>query len=218
MIFGKSGKKALELADAHFTKVHECYSTYVDCVVIYFKEGGTAEACALFERIDRLEQEADDILAALVRHLQSGALLPSTRREIMKLCKMADMIANDAQCISRRMVIENVFFPEDIKPGLLDIVCCTKTQLEALPSVVELLVADGYEGQMLDDAAVQEVKSHEKKIDALEREVLRQLFSMDISLAEKNHAKYFITRMEEISDLIEDIADEIQMMLVFRKV
>jgi len=217
MIFGKS-KKALELADAHFTKVFESYRTYFECVAIYLKEGSTPEAHVLFERIDRLEQEADDILADMVRQVQRG-VQASARMEIIKICGMVDKIANNVQAISRRMVIVRVFFPEDIRSGLLDIACCTKSQLEALAQVMELLVIDYYEKLALDHLAIEEVKVYEKKIDELERGVLKELFAMDdISLAEKIHAKYFITRMEEVSDLIEDIADAIQMMMVFRKI
>jgi predicted phosphate transport protein (TIGR00153 family) len=149
--------------------------------------------------------------------LQGGALLPSTRKEILEISNAIDKIANNVQGISRRMVIERAFFPEEIKPGLLDIASYTRDQLFLLANVVELLNED-YDKLAQYYSTIEEIKAFEKKIDGFERAALKQLFGMDISLAEKIHAKYFITRMEEISDLIEDIADSIQMMVIFRKV
>jgi len=216
MIFGRS-KKALELADAHFTKVFDCYCAYIQCIKVYFRDGNTPEAHALFERIDQLEQEADDMLRAIIQHLQSGALLPSTRKEILELCNIVDKIANNVQGISRRMIIERAYFPEEIKPGLLDMALQTQDQMVLLAKVVELLF-DDYEKLMQGNASVEEIKASKEKVDGYERAVLKTVFDMDISLAEKIHAKYFITRMGDISDFIEDISDAIQMMVIFRKV
>ena len=216
MIFGKS-KKALELADEHFTKVFDCYSTYLEFIKVYFQYGDSKEARELFVHIGKLEQEADDILADIIKQLQAGALLPSTRKQILEICCLVDKIADNAKKLSRRMVIEHVFFPEEFKQDLVDIAQNTKDQMQVLAGVIELLI-DDWEKLIQDNSLLEEIRKYEKRIDKSERSIIERLFAMDIPLAEKLHAKQFISRMEDVSDLIEDIGDTIQIMLVFQKI
>ena len=216
MIFGKS-KKALELADAHFTKVFDCYSTYLEFIKVYFQSGDSKEARELFVHIGRLEQEADDILADIIKQLQAGALLATTRKQILEICCLVDKIAGNAKKLSRRMVLEHVFFPEEFKQDLVGIAQNTKDQMQVLAAVIELLI-DDFEKLMQDNSLLEEIRNYEKKIDKSERNIVERLFAMDIPLAEKLHAKQFISRMEDVSDLIEDIGDAIQIMMVFQKI
>lgn len=58
-----------------------------------------------------------------------------------------------------------------------------------------------------DNSVLEELKTFENRVDEEELLLIRAIFAMDIPLAEKIHMKYFVSKIADISDLIEDIAD-----------
>ena len=65
---------------------------------------------------------------------------------------------------------------------------------------------------------LEEIKEYEGRVDKEELLCAKLLFDKELSLAEKLHAKDFISQIADISDQIEDIAEAMQVMVVFRKV
>ena len=60
--------------------------------------------------------------------------------------------------------------------------------------------------------------TYEELIDEIEIGIIKTLFESDADLSEKNQQRYFVSKIADISDLIENIADEVQIMVVFRKI
>ena len=65
---------------------------------------------------------------------------------------------------------------------------------------------------------LQEIKDMEGKVDVVELRAIKKIYDSDIQLSMKNYIKYFISKIADISDLIENISDAIQIMIVFRRV
>ncbi|MDL2257884.1 TIGR00153 family protein [Eubacteriales bacterium OttesenSCG-928-K08] len=214
MIF-KSNKKVLELLGAHFSKVHECYSLFDDFMMAYYDDDAEAKKC--YECLDRLEKEADNLRTNIVEELMSGKLLPGTRSEILKLSGMIDTVANRAQDVARQIVLEHVVLPTEFEDDLVTMAHITLDQLEKLMNVVQMLF-ESYETLVSDQSVIDEVRDFESEVDKIENKLILLTFQMDIGLAEKNHIKYFIRQIANVSDHLENIADEIQIMMVFRKV
>ena len=73
-------------------------------------------------------------------------------------------------------------------------------------------------GQLLKDHTIlDEIRKLETKVDVIELKLYDKVFSMDIGLAERMQMTQFIETICDISDVIENIADKIQIMLVSRK-
>ena len=216
MLFSK-GKKIMEDVGAHFESVVESYDRFCHFLDEYLAREASPEALRLCSEIDDIEKKADAQRRAVVDSFQSGTLLPQTRSEILQLMEMSDHIANMVQDISRLMIFEKVSFPEDLKLRISDIALQTKAQLDVLEKAIGLLFND-YEQILKDYAILHQIKRYESAVDSDEQLLIKDLFEKDLTLAEKIHAKDFISKIADISDEIEDIADAIQIMVVFRKV
>ncbi len=65
---------------------------------------------------------------------------------------------------------------------------------------------------------IRDIELMESKIDDLENKAIKTLYASDIELARKNQLKYFICKISDTSDVIEDISDIVEIILALRKV
>ena len=96
-------------------------------------------------------------------------------------------------------------------------ICCTQEQLDVLSQAIEALFSN-YDQLLRDNSLLDSVKHYEELVDDRELCMIKRIFEMEIPLAGKSHLRYFISRVADISDLIEDIGDAVQVMVVLRKV
>ena len=68
-----------------------------------------------------------------------------------------------------------------------------------------------------DSSILDEIRSLESKVDRIEDKLNEDIFTLDISLAEKVQISHIVELLCDLSDIIEDIADKIQIMLIARK-
>ena len=68
-----------------------------------------------------------------------------------------------------------------------------------------------------DPSILDNIRALESKIDRIEDKLQEEIFTMDISLAEKMQISHVVELLCDLSDIIEDIADKIQIMLIARK-
>jgi uncharacterized protein Yka (UPF0111/DUF47 family) len=63
------------------------------------------------------------------------------------------------------------------------------------------------------------IEALESKVDAIEIATIKQIFNMpDLELAYKNQLKGLINMVAEISDKIEDLSDEVEIILASRRI
>ncbi|MDP4153027.1 MAG: DUF47 family protein [Bacillota bacterium] len=213
----KKGKKVLELVDRHYNEVCECFNHFDTFLSLYLKNGKSEETVDQYHKIDLLEHDADSTRREIVSDFLEGTLLAQTRKEILQIVESVDKIANKGQDIARQMLYENVKFPEFVESNVTEISRLTKEQISILTKVLDILF-DDYDVLIRDNSLLHEIKVMESKVDTVELDAVKKLFESDLDLAVKNHIKYFITKIADISDLVEDISDEIQVMVVFRRV
>ncbi|MBQ9930782.1 MAG: DUF47 family protein [Firmicutes bacterium] len=216
MFLGK-GKKVMGAVDAHCSLVLDCHRQFCAFLEEYLSDGETPEAIRLAQEVDGLEGAADRKRRELFGLFREGLLLAQTRSEIIRLVEMTDDIANRAQDVSRRLLLEHVKFPQELRPHLAQIAHLTQQQLEILIRSIDALF-NHYETLFRQPSPLEEIKEYEGRVDKEELLCAKILFDKELSLAEKLHAKDFISQIADISDQIEDIADAMQVMVVFRKV
>ena len=68
-----------------------------------------------------------------------------------------------------------------------------------------------------DPAILDEIRALESKVDRIEDKLNEDIFTLDIGLAEKMQISHIVELLCDLSDIIEDIADKIQIMLIARK-
>ena len=68
-----------------------------------------------------------------------------------------------------------------------------------------------------DPSILDEIRALESKVDRIEDKLNGDIFGLDIGLAEKMQISHVVELLCDLSDIIEDIADKIQIMLIARK-
>ncbi|MCK5248269.1 DUF47 family protein, partial [Candidatus Bipolaricaulota bacterium] len=154
----------------------------------------------------KAEGAADDIRRKVEQALISGALLPPSRRQILEIVERVDTLANAAEASLDRLLVENVAVPESIVPYILQILGISLSIFEDVECTIRLL----FEGQVSETmVCVDRIEMAEGQIDHLERDALKNLFSLDIELASKLHVSGYFSALVKISDRAEDLSDVI---------
>ena len=218
-MFKKTGKKIWDLVAQHLGYVFECYCAFEQFMQALLGEGRpVAELSAEYERVDELEGLADKARRNLINAFLEGSLLPSTRKELMDITASMDRVANRCQNIACQLLYQNVCIPAQFRPGLLEITRITKEQYLVMKKTLKVLF-DDYDQLIKDPSLLDAIKAKEGEVDRIEDNLTAAIFTdPSMGLAERHHLRYFLTRLCDISDLLEDIADQIQIIVVLRKV
>jgi len=70
---------------------------------------------------------------------------------------------------------------------------------------------------MKDHSILDEIRDYESKVDVYERKLLEKTYHRGMDLAECMQLSYFTEDLCDLTDIAENIADKIQIMLVTRK-
>ena len=113
---------------------------------------------------------------------------------------------------ARSSTIKYKEYNEDV----LEILALTHKQFELLEKSISLLFAR-IGDLMKDQSILDEIRDYESSVDEFERKLLERTYSRGMQLAECMQLSTFISDLCDISDIAENIADKIQIMLVTRK-
>ena len=152
----------------------------------------------------------------MIDSLTDTLLLPQTREELISLSVSCDKIANKCEGTSYMMTLQQFFFPADFNADLDEIVDLTHKQFAILEDAISKLFGD-FSNFLKDHSILDEIREYESKVDRIERKLLEKTYKSEIGLAEQMQCAEFIQDICDLSDIIEDIADKIQIMLVTRK-
>ncbi len=210
-------KKIMELVEQHFDKVQDSVTQFDLFLKEYLANGDTKKARELSTVINNDENQADILRRAIVTEFASGSMLPQTRREILSVVESIDKIANKCQDISREILLEKPQFIKKSREDLINIMKITTRQVSVLSDAVSALF-DDYSKLVGKNSLLEELNNFEHEVDLIEIELVERLFTREMGLAEKVQLRTFVQRISGISDLIENISDEMQIMVVFRQV
>ena len=68
-----------------------------------------------------------------------------------------------------------------------------------------------------DHAILDEIRDLESKVDEIEMALYEEIYSQEMGLGEKIQIAGFVEMLCDVSDIMEDVADKIQIMLITRK-
>ncbi len=191
----------------------------VDESLVLFQEAFTAYLDGDMEKADRLALEthraeglADDVRRKVETEMLGGALLAPSRRDILEIVEEVDKLANAGEAILDYLLLQQVRIPEELKPALHKIMSKTREIFDEVKQSLNLFFQDM--NRALEHTKAIEMK--EGEVDQLERAVIKRLFAMDLSLAEKLQVRGLVEELVEPSDRAEDLSDRIDMMIAQR--
>ncbi len=206
-----------ELIMAQLKDVKSCLNSFEDFMLVASGVENDQDTLRnLCEAVYEKEHLADVSLRRMIDSLAGTMFLPSTREDLISIGTSCDRIANKCEDISYMVVLQNFRFPEDYNPDVREIMNLTNKQFDLLEKAVKLLFTKMGE-LMKNHAILDEIRDYESQIDIFERKLYEKSYSLDLGLAERMQLTEFVSSLCDISDIVENIADKIQIMLVTRK-
>jgi predicted phosphate transport protein (TIGR00153 family) len=170
----------------------------------------------LAKGISDAEAVADISLRKMIDSLGGSSFLTATRQDLISIATGCDAIANKCESYAKMSVFQSFVFPGEYSEDLLKIISISREQFDVLRKSISLLFSDF--GTLLKDHSIlDEIRKYESQVDTIEESLYERIFKMDITLAEKMQMREFADHIAELSDIIENLADKIQIMLVTRK-
>jgi predicted phosphate transport protein (TIGR00153 family) len=147
-----------------------------------------------------------------------GKLLPSTRKEILDIIARMDKIANKCQDIACKFTYQNVMLPMAYRTTFLEITKITKEQYLLMKRALKILFED-YDQLIKNPSILGEIMDKEHEVDRIEDATTLAIFRDEsLDLTQRHYYKHFLSQLCDISDRLEDLADQIQVIVVLRKV
>jgi len=213
MAFWKKQRAIQALVLKHVQCVDDTLGYFKDAMWAYLDEGEKGKASELALETHLAEGRADDVRREVEAELLGGALLAHSRREILEVIEGVDKLANAGEATLDYLLLQRVRIPEEIKPTLREILTKTQEIFEEVKQALSLLFRDM--SKVLDHTKAIEIK--EGEVDRLERSALKELFGMDLDLAEKMQVRGLVEDLVELSDRAEDLSDRIDIMIAERR-
>lgn len=220
MILFKKTNHVIQLMNEHADSVTACFMEYVtvfnEIIDLQPSSDNLAFDRSFTDRLKTYEHEADQVRHKVITQLLQGGFLPESRKSTLILIEGNDKIANIAEEIIRMIVFERIEISLFIVSALKMINDITTQQIRLYMSVFKKIMTNYDFDEMTQD--IRQIETLENHVDAVENEVIIQLFSLDIPLANKLQLKSLIKAVSQISDEIEDLSDEIEIILSSRRV
>jgi len=214
--FNKKDERVQKCFNDHHNSVAEC----LEDLELFFKEL-FSENCdahkleSIYVSIDSSESAADKELRHIV-DLMSDTFLPRTRSNLIAIVQNTDDVANACQSIARRVLLEKIQLPKAVHHDVLEIIDITRGQLDILYKAVDKLL-NNFGDLLKNKKILDDIRREESRVDNIEEMLHERIFEMDLSLTEKIYYRDLVSRIGQISDIIEDLSDRMHIMLIERE-
>jgi hypothetical protein len=205
MILFKKEKEVIELIEKHADKVEECVSTSLSTLQAYLN-GDIASAKKLARETDNLETQADLIRHHVRDKLYGGAYMPLLREDVYKLVENLDKVANAAEKCCDAFLNQRPVIPELLKQDFLTIIIVSTGVIKPLKHAL-LCYLKGLCPMEVSRQHAKDVGLIESKVDSLDWDLTKNIFSSDLTYSHKLHLKICVEHIVDLTDKAEDAAD-----------
>ena len=201
-----------QIADVE--KALVCYESFMRAATTEGVQNETLRA--LMKSVCDAEDIADCSLRAMIDSLAEGSYLPSTREDLIAIASSCDKVANKCETIAKIIVQQRIVLPIENAEDVLKTVEITRKQFSVLEESISMLFSR-FNALQKDHSILDRVRALETEVDVIEDRIQDALFMSDRELAEKLQISELYVFLGDVSDIIEDIADKIQILLIARK-
>lgn len=208
MILFKKEKEVIELIEKHADKVEECVTTSFSTLQAYLN-GDIANAKKLARQVDNLESQADLIRHQVRDRLYGGAYMPLLREDVYKLVESVDTVANAAEKSCDAFLNQRPVIPELLKQDFLTIITVSTSVIEPLKEAL-LCYLKGLCPMEVARQHSKDVGLIESKVDSLDWDLTKKIFSSDLAYSHKLHLKLCVEHVAGLTDKAESAADYLE--------
>lgn len=213
IFFGKKEQTIIELFYQHLDSIENTIVKMIE-LIQSMKNNEIEKVKKLSEEVREAETTADKIRRKAEMEMYTGAFLPNFRGDLLGIIESLDKIANKAETVADEIDLQNLRIPSELFENFEMLAKKVLETFQALKDASKEMFEDF-------ESASQKITDTEKfehEADEIERDTIRKIFSLNISLAEKIQLKKLVHRIADISDTSEDVSDRIQIVLYKRKV
>ena len=209
MIIFKKEKEVIELIEKHADKVEECLAIATDTLQAYLKND-ISKAKKLARQTDNVETQADMIRHEIRDKLYYGAYMPLLREDIYKLVESLDKVANFTEECCDFFLNQRPKIPDEFKSDFSVIIKASLGVGEPLKHSV-MCYLKGICPMEVSRQHAKDIGLIESKVDGLEWDLTKKIFSSDLDYSHKIHLRLCLDRIVEVSDRAEDSADQLEL-------
>ena len=218
MFSKKSNEKASYLILKQIKDVESCLITFESFLRAATTEGTVPETlAALSDSVAQAENTADQSLRRMIDSLLKESYLPSTKEDLIAISSSCDKVANKCESVAKSVVYRGFLFPAEYAEDVMNILKITREQFQVLEESVRMLF-EKFGALIKDHSILDRIRSLESQVDVIEEKLYRKIYATDLDLAHKDQIALILENICDLSDIIENIADTIQIMLITRKV
>lgn len=212
-LFGRARRIERKI-DEFFDKIAVATLLFSNAIDIYLSSGRCAPYLQKMDEIEALESEGDRLRRAIETELYTQTLIPDLRGDVLSLLEDMDDLINLYEASIFKFDIEQPEFPLELHDDLRRLVAIVCQCVEQVLAAGRAFFRD-----------IQSVRDYIAKVQWLESEadkmstrLLRAIFDSDLPLANKNHLRYFVERIDHMANAAEDISDSLSIYAIKRRI
>lgn len=214
-MFIKKADSIASLIELQLQKVNEAFAYYIG-VMEGIENSSKEQKAEYMKEIDLLEDYADDVRHQIIKQLLEGRMLLESSKSFASMIEHIDDVVNQCEDIVEEIYLQDMKISPKVASALCSINSITEKQLGLLEKIV-LAVCSKYSiVEMQQD--IKKIEEIETDVDGVEHQAIKELFASEVSLAEKLQQKEIIRKVGHIADIIEDLSDEVEIIMMTRRV
>ena len=212
-LLGRTRKLEAQI-DEFLDKVNQCGKAFSAAFEIYLEKGVVDDFDRYMSEVQTIEREADDLRRNIEVELYRRTLIPDLRGDVLQLLENIDDLTNIYKADLFRISVQQPDILEAFRPDFLQL---ARTAVACVDSLVAAARSFFTDIDAVRDK-IREVVRLESDADQISSPLQRKIFSSDLDLAHKTNLRYFVERIDELANQAEDVADQLAIYAIKRRI
>lgn len=213
MFFGKKEMAIIQLFHEHLDFISRTLEN-LEKVFLASQNDDSSSVEIYSEEVRKMESAADAKRREVENSMYQGAFLPNFRGDFLGLAESFGKVANEAENVVDQIVLQHLVIPSELKTDLLKQVQLAAETFEAAKEAAVNL----FQELSVAEEKIKETERLENTEDSHERALVKKIFEMNLSLAEKRQLRELVLSIGDIANLSEDCSDRMEIIVLKRRV
>ena len=157
------------------------------------------------ELVSEYERKADDLRRSTQAMIYTYSLIPESRADVLGLLENLDSVIDRAKQVVQEFDVQE----PDVEVGYFDLYLqVTNKSVKAVEQVVDAARAFFRNESRMRDC-INKVDFYEGEADRAGFRLKKQIYQSDLDLARKHHLRYFADALESLSDIAEEVSEQL---------
>ena len=212
-MFTKKTKHLIERIDKFLNLVNETGIIFQMSIQDYLNSDLDSFNSRL-NKVVECEREADEIRREVELSLYTYTLIPESRGDVLAILENTDDVIDIMKETLLSFYAEYPEIPKEIHAKFREMLELSNKAVDSLVRAVRAFFTEVYQVS----EHLNKVHVYETQIDLIGAELVKFVFRSDMDLSKKQHLRFFIKNVENISDYSESVADRLAIYAIKRRI